>query len=84
MTAPKMMFASGCTASWTRRAASLISKMPRFEPPWMDSSTPCAPSMRRLEQRRGDGELGRLDGPVRAARRADAHERAARALHDAT
>ena len=45
MTAPKMMFASGCTASWMRRAASLISKMPRFEPPWIEMSTPCAPSI---------------------------------------
>ena len=45
MTAPKMMFASGCTASCTRRAASLISKMPRFEPPWIESSTPWAPSI---------------------------------------
>ena len=45
MTAPKMMLASGCAASWTRRAASLISKRPRSEPPWTDSSTPCAPSM---------------------------------------
>ena len=82
MTVPKMMFASGCAASFTSCAASLISKMPRFEPPWIDSSTPCAPSMRRLEQRRLDRELGGLDGAVRAARRADAHERGARTLHD--
>ena len=45
MTAPKMMFASACAASWTRRAASLISNRPRSEPPWIESSTPCAPSM---------------------------------------
>src|SRR5690606_1584619 len=45
MTVPKMMLASGCAASCTRRAASLISKMPRFEPPWIERSTPCAPSI---------------------------------------
>ncbi len=45
MTAPKMMFASGCAASWTRRAASLISNRPRSLPPWIESSTPWAPSM---------------------------------------
>src|SRR6185312_16260367 len=52
MTAPKIMFASGCTASCTRRAASLISKIPRLDPPWIESSTPCAPSM--LASSRGD------------------------------
>ena len=45
MTAPKMMLASGCAASCTSRAASLISNRPRSLPPWMDSSTPWAPSM---------------------------------------
>ena len=45
MTAPKMMLASGCAASCTRRAASLISNRPRSEPPWTDSRTPWAPSM---------------------------------------
>ena len=45
MTAPKMMLASGCAASATRRAASLISNRPRSEPPEIESSTPCAPSM---------------------------------------
>ncbi|MDI2023889.1 hypothetical protein PJL18_04438 [Paenarthrobacter nicotinovorans] len=45
ITAPKMMLASGWATSWTRRAASLISKRPRSEPPWMESRTPCAPSM---------------------------------------
>src|SRR6478736_2011676 len=45
MTVPKMMLASGCAASLTSCAASLISKMPRFDPPWIDSSTPCAPSI---------------------------------------
>ena len=36
----------------------------------------------RLEQRGLDGELRGLDRAVGAARRADAHERGARALHD--
>ena len=45
MTAPKMMFASGCAASVTSCAASLISNRPRSEPPAIDSSTPRAPSM---------------------------------------
>src|SRR3954447_2454136 len=45
MTAPKMMLASGCAASVTSCAASLISNRPRSEPPAMDSSTPRAPSM---------------------------------------
>src|SRR5690606_20926797 len=40
MTAPKMMFASGCAASCTRRAASWISNRPRSLPPWIESSTP--------------------------------------------
>jgi hypothetical protein len=82
MTAPKMMFASGCTASCTRRAASLISKMPRFEPPWIESSTPWAPSIDASSSGTRDRELGGLDRPVGAARGPDAHERRARALHD--
>ena len=45
MTAPKMMLASGCAASATSWAASLISNRPRSLPPEMLSSTPCAPSM---------------------------------------
>ncbi len=45
MTAPKMMLASGCAASLTSWAASLISNRPRSLPPEMDSSTPRAPSM---------------------------------------
>ncbi len=45
MTVPKMMFASGCAASWTSDADSLISKRPRSEPPAIESSTPCAPSI---------------------------------------
>ena len=45
MTVPKMTLASGWAASWTRRAASLISKRPRSLPPWIESSTPWAPSM---------------------------------------
>ena len=45
MIAPKMMLASGWAASATIDADSLISKMPRSEPPEMDSSTPCAPSI---------------------------------------
>ncbi|MBD2900526.1 hypothetical protein amrb99_95310 [Actinomadura sp. RB99] len=45
MTAPKMMLASGAAAFETSCAASLISNRPRSEPPEMDSSTPCAPSM---------------------------------------
>ncbi|BDZ50444.1 hypothetical protein GCM10025867_26850 [Frondihabitans sucicola] len=38
---------------------------------------------RRLQERRGDGELGGLDGSVGAARGADAHERGSCALHHA-
>src|ERR1700741_246387 len=45
MTVPKMMLASGCAASWTSDADSLISNSPRSEPPAMASSTPCAPSI---------------------------------------
>ncbi len=45
ITAPKMMLASGCTASATRPAASLISNRPRSDPPAIDSSTPRAPSI---------------------------------------
>src|SRR6185437_16191479 len=45
MTAPKMMFASTAAELETSWAASLISNRPRSEPPWMDSRTPCAPSM---------------------------------------
>ena len=45
ITVPKMMLASGCAASWTSEAASLISNSPRSEPPAMDSSTPWAPSI---------------------------------------
>ena len=45
MVAPKMMLASGCTASATSAAASLISNSPRSEPPAMESRTPWAPSM---------------------------------------
>ncbi len=45
MTVPKMMFASGCAASCTRRAASCTSKRPRSLPPWIESSTPWAPSI---------------------------------------
>ena len=45
MVAPKMMLASGCTASATSAAASLISNRPRSEPPAIESSTPWAPSM---------------------------------------
>ncbi len=45
MTAPKMMLASGAAELETSWAASLISNRPRSDPPWMDSSTPCAPSM---------------------------------------
>ena len=43
MTAPKMMLASTAAELATSWAASLISKSPRSEPPWMDSSTPWAP-----------------------------------------
>ena len=39
------MFASGLTASCTRRAASSISCRPKSEAPCTRSSTPCAPSM---------------------------------------
>ena len=42
---PRMMFAPSNTASRTSWAASLISNRPRSEPPWTESSTPCAPSM---------------------------------------
>ena len=45
MTAPKMMFASTAAEFATSWAASLISNSPRSDPPWMDSSTPWAPSM---------------------------------------
>ena len=45
MTAPKMMLASTAAELATSCAASLISNSPRSEPPWMDSRTPCAPSM---------------------------------------
>ncbi|OLL71220.1 hypothetical protein Ae168Ps1_5723 [Pseudonocardia sp. Ae168_Ps1] len=45
ITVPKMMFASGCAASWTSDAASWISNSPRSEPPAIESSTPCAPSI---------------------------------------
>ena len=83
MTAPKMMLASGCAASWTSRAASLISNRPRSEPPWIESSTPWAPSMLASSSGRGDGQLGGLDGAVLAAGRADAHQGRAGALHDA-
>jgi hypothetical protein len=40
MTVPKMMLASGCAASWTSDADSLISNRPRSEPPAIESSTP--------------------------------------------
>src|SRR5690606_40773593 len=43
--APKMMFASAAAELATSCAASLISNRPRSEPPWIDSSTPWAPSM---------------------------------------
>ena len=45
MTAPKMMLASACAACDTSAAASLISNRPRSEPPAIESSTPCAPSI---------------------------------------
>ncbi len=45
MTVPKMIFASICAASCTSEAASLISNSPRSEPPAIESSTPCAPSI---------------------------------------
>ena len=45
MVAPKMMFASGWTASDTIAAASLISNRPRSDPPAIESSTPWAPSI---------------------------------------
>ena len=45
ITVPKMMLASGCAASCTSEAASLISNSPRSLPPAIDISTPCAPSI---------------------------------------
>ena len=45
MTAPKMMFASGSTASATMAAASLTSNRLRSEPPVMLRRIPFAPSM---------------------------------------
>ena len=44
-TLPKMILASGWTASRTSSAALLISNRPRSEPPWKNSKTPWAPSM---------------------------------------
>ena len=81
MTAPKMMFASACAAWDTRAAASLISNRPRSEPPAMDSSTPCAPSM--------DASSSGLETAISAAAtarsspraRADAHQRGAGVGH---
>src|SRR6202021_98833 len=40
-----MVLGAGAGGFDTNWAASLISNRPRSEPPWMDSSTPCAPSM---------------------------------------
>ncbi len=65
------------------RRPSLISNRPRSEPPWMESSTPWAPSM--LASRSGDeiAISAACTGAVVAPRVADAHEGAARpALHD--
>ncbi len=45
ITAPKMMLASSAAELETSCAASWISNRPRSDPPWMDSSTPWAPSM---------------------------------------
>ena len=59
MTAPKMMLASACAACDTSAAASLISNSPRSEPPEIDSSTPCAPSM--------DASSNGLDTAISAA-----------------
>ena len=47
MTAPTMMLASSCAASWTRDDASLTSKRVISEPPVMLISTPRAPSIDR-------------------------------------
>jgi len=43
MTAPKMMFASSCAASWTMRAASSTSWIERSEPPVKLMRMPRAP-----------------------------------------
>ncbi len=40
ITAPKMMFASGCAADWTTSAASLTSNSPRSLPPAIERRTP--------------------------------------------
>ena len=80
MTAPKMMLASGCAASWTSWAASLISNRPRSEPPWMESSTPWAPSMLASSSGLEIAISAACDRAVVAAGRADAHERRAGAL----
>ena len=82
MTAPKMMLASGWAASWTSRAASLISKRPRSRAALDGQQHAVGAVDAGLEQRAGDGELGGLDRAVVAAGGADAHERRAGALHD--
>ena len=83
MLAPKMMFASSCACSWTRLAASWISRILRSGPPTMLMSTPVAPST-EMSSRSGerDGHLGGEARAVLALGAAGAHERAAHAAHD--
>ncbi len=62
MTVPKMMFASSCAASSMRLAAADTSNRPRSDPPAIDSSTPCAPSMLASSS----GELIAISAAARA------------------
>ena len=82
-TAPKMMLASSCAASWMIAAASLTSINDRSVPPVMLMSTPRAPltdasSSSGLEIARV-GRFHRAPLPFRDAR---AHDRDPHARHD--
>ena len=82
MTAPKMMFASGCAASG-RRACGLVDLEDAEVGSALDRQQHAVGAVDAgFEQRRGDRQLGCLDRAVGAACRSDAHESRARALHD--
>jgi hypothetical protein len=82
MTAPKMMLASGC-AGLLDEARGLVDLEQAEVRTALDGQQDAVRAVdARLEQRARDGRFGGLDRAVLAAGRADAHERAAGALHD--
>ena len=83
MTVPKMMLASGCADSCTSDAASLISNKAQVGAARDGEQHAVRAVHGRFEQRRVDRLLRGLDGSALAARRADAHQGAARVGHDA-